>query len=305
MLYRRTATPTDAPAVRPAAEDAGFRRHAPRHARGALSAVEGRSGAPSRPRRFGTQERPRRSRAHDTLARSGPSSRLVRRPRLPHQQRQSTPEVLLRLVHVVRATPELDVLDRGRTTNGVGTHVVKLEEPALGTAPVRSDERAPATVAPPHLPPHGGRNVARARRGRSARTWTLGRRQLGPFEIGREERQRPIEDGSRVASRDRVTEQVLDSTELVVRLTRDHELHLVALRGQRRHDGRDAAASSGEQEPPELPDRGARGGAARGSRSASGAAADGAGAGSFRTDARTSGCGRRRATMCSTSRLLL
>ncbi len=164
--------------------------------------------------------------------------RRVRSPRLPHQQRQSSPEILLRLVQVVRSTPQFDVLDRRLTTDSMGFNVMELEEPALGTAPVRPHERAPAAVALPHLPPHGGRNVTRTRRDRSARTWMLGRRQLGSLEIRHEERQRPIEDGSRVASRDRVTQQVLSSAELVVRLTRDRELHLVALGSQRRHDRR-------------------------------------------------------------------
>ena len=48
--------------------------------------------------------------------------------RLTQEQRQAIAKVLLGLVHVVGATPELDVLDDGLATGGVWQHVVEFQE---------------------------------------------------------------------------------------------------------------------------------------------------------------------------------
>ena len=147
MLYRRTTNPSRRRIVRHAAETPVF---------------HGTKRSLSRPRRSGTQERPRRSGAtlHARSVRTELKS--CTQPATPSPARATDSRSLFRLVHIVRAAPELDVLDRRGTTGGVGLDMVELEEPALGTAPMRSDERALAGIALPHLPLHGGRNVARA-----------------------------------------------------------------------------------------------------------------------------------------------
>jgi hypothetical protein len=64
-------------------------------------------------------------------------------------------------VHIVRAAPELDILDDGLTADSVRLDVMELQKPTLSTTALRPDERALASIPLPHLPPHRRRNVAR------------------------------------------------------------------------------------------------------------------------------------------------
>jgi hypothetical protein len=57
--------------------------------------------------------------------------RVRDRWRFSHQQRQATPEIQLRLVHVVRAASQLQILNDGLPTHGVRLDVVKLQETSL------------------------------------------------------------------------------------------------------------------------------------------------------------------------------
>ena len=169
--------------------------------------------------------------------RSGPSRlRVDRAARLAHEERQSIAKVLRRLVHVVRPATELQVLNNGLTAVGVRPHVMELQKSSLRTATVRPDERAPAAITVPHLPPDRRRNVARPRDRwtRSPRAFSRGH--LRPLEIREQHRQRPIEDRGRIAVRNRMPQQILRAAQLVVRLARNRELHLVALRREGPHN---------------------------------------------------------------------
>ena len=53
---------------------------------------------------------------------------------LAHEQRQAIAKVLLGLVHVVGATPELDVLEDCLAAGGVWLHVVEFQEATLPAA---------------------------------------------------------------------------------------------------------------------------------------------------------------------------
>ena len=62
-------------------------------------------------------------------------------------------KVQARLVRVVRAAAQLDVICPGITAHGVWLHVVELETAGLPAPPLDASERAPPAVALPHLPP--------------------------------------------------------------------------------------------------------------------------------------------------------
>ena len=55
------------------------------------------------------------------------------------------------------------------------------------------------------------------------------------LEIGEQRGERAVEDLGSIAGRDDVPEQILDPAQLVVRLARDRQLHLVSVGRQRRH----------------------------------------------------------------------
>src|SRR5436309_577805 len=64
-----------------------------------------------------------------------------------------------RLILVVRAAAELDVLRRRRASRRVGRDVMELEERDLATPACASHERAASLIALPHCPPNGRRYV--------------------------------------------------------------------------------------------------------------------------------------------------
>ena len=71
-------------------------------------------------------------------------------------------EISLRLVRVVRAAPELQILDARHAAGRERHHVMKLEEARLSAAAMCADECALPSVAIPDRPPHRGRHMARA-----------------------------------------------------------------------------------------------------------------------------------------------
>jgi hypothetical protein len=64
---------------------------------------------------------------------------------------------------IVCTTAQLDVLDARLAAGSERSDVMELEETTLVAAPsIPADERAPAVVALPNHPSHGGGNVAGA-----------------------------------------------------------------------------------------------------------------------------------------------
>ena len=125
-------------------------------------------------------------------------------------------ELLFGFVDVVRTTAELDVLDACGTAGGVWLDVVKLKEAALGAAAVRADESAPALVAPPDGAAYDSwscRDPAAA--DRAARGWAAAA-SFRALEIPDEQREGPLEDGGRVTAWNRMAQQILRASELVV-----------------------------------------------------------------------------------------
>src|SRR5438045_2415945 len=95
----------------------------------------------------------------------------------------------------MRAAAQLDVLDRGFATCGVGTHVVELQPTAFSAATARAaDECAARAVAHPHRALDLVRDVARAWLRTLARARCLRRPELLLREVLQQEVQRPIED---------------------------------------------------------------------------------------------------------------
>lgn len=150
------------------------------------------------------------------------------------EQRQSTAEVVLGLVQIVRAAAQFEILDSRRTASSVGPDVVKLKKASFRAAALGADERAPAAVPFPYCSPDERWNVSRPQRFRARGAWALDSRKFGPLEIGKEQRHGSIDDLSQISSRNGVTQQILRSTELVVRGASHGQLDLVAVGRERR-----------------------------------------------------------------------
>ena len=149
----------------------------------------------------------------------------------PHDVR---PEEQARLIRIVRAAAQLDVLDCRRSADGIGLYVVELQERALSAASFGPDERAAAAVTSPHGAPHRCRDVARGSRAWCRRARTIGLGETLAFELVDQERHGAIEDGGGISRGQRVTQQRLGTPELVVGLARDGQLNPIAFGGERR-----------------------------------------------------------------------
>jgi len=84
--------------------------------------------------------------------------RLATAPLAGHELRS---EHKVRLVLVVRPTPESEVFDFRTPAASDGLDVIELQVPTLVTSvPVRSQERAPSPIPLPHRPPDMCRDVS-------------------------------------------------------------------------------------------------------------------------------------------------
>ena len=88
-------------------------------------------------------------------SRSGPLAFVV----VGRKRRPASAAVLLRLVRVVRATPQCEIRDRRDASHGIRDEVMELEEAPLRAAAPAADKRALGAIALPHSPSHRGRNV--------------------------------------------------------------------------------------------------------------------------------------------------
>src|SRR5262245_11429326 len=119
-------------------------------------------------------------------------------------------------VAVVRATAELDVVDRRFTACRIWPAVVELDERTLGAAvAIRGPEGAAAQIAHPHRAPDHGRDLPRTSIPLPRFTWAVDRPELLPCEIGEQRGQGAIEDGRLVARGDRVAQHVRGQPELL------------------------------------------------------------------------------------------
>lgn len=82
-----------------------------------------------------------------------------RAPHFPPLAHQRVSEEDARLILVVRAAAELDVVDRSGAASGVRLDVVELEERRLAASPRGPDECAASLIALPHCTFYDSRNV--------------------------------------------------------------------------------------------------------------------------------------------------
>lgn len=157
---------------------------------------------------------------------------------LAHERWLRWAEEALGLMFVVDGTAQLKVLYGSGSAHGVRKHVMEFEEAGLGTPTARADERTSPAVTGPDRAPDSRGDVPRARRCRTRSPWAIGRGQFGSGDIIHQQRERPIEDLGGVAVRNGMSQQVLHSAQLLVRLPRDRELDLVPFRREGRHHGR-------------------------------------------------------------------
>jgi hypothetical protein len=148
-------------------------------------------------------------------------------------EQRARAKVLHRLVLIVRATANLNVLGRRRTTARERDDVVEFQEPCLIAPAFRTGEGAAATVARPHGAAHGGGDVTAALADIARRTRRPRLCELRSLEVRDQQRQRPIDNLRRIAVRHRMPQQVLRAPQLVVRFAADGELHLVPLGRER------------------------------------------------------------------------
>src|SRR3954466_507526 len=148
--------------------------------------------------------------------RSGPSRVSISPPHL----RSRRPKKLLGFVEVMSPAPQLHVVGSARTSYGEGRQMMKLQKVSLGAAAFLADESATSLVACPHFPPHRCRNPARTWRHTGGPTRTKGRSRSRAFELLNQQPQRTADDRSSIAAGDGVTQQLLGSAQVVVRLAR-------------------------------------------------------------------------------------
>ena len=98
-----------------------------------------------------TETRPHNLRGH--------VRRNVLRPHLLSLADERVPEEKARLILVVRAAAELNVVRRCCASHRVRRDVVELKEPSLATAARPSDKRTASRIALPHFTPDSGRYV--------------------------------------------------------------------------------------------------------------------------------------------------
>jgi hypothetical protein len=132
---------------------------------------------------------------------------------------------------VMGPAAQLDVVDRGEAAVRVRDEVMKFPKAAFLASPLAAHEPAPPGVTLPPGPFHGRGNVARQPGCGSRRARVLRARQLRPLQMLDEQGQGAVQDLGRIAVRHDVPQQVLRTSQLVVRLPTYCDLHSVAVRG--------------------------------------------------------------------------
>lgn len=170
-------------------------------------------------------------------------------------------------MHIVRPTPQRDVVDRGAPADSVWFEMVELQVPERGTAAsVSGSKRTAIRVAAYDFASHAGRDVARiagvgvgladfgagvfcpgAIRHAAVSpaaiapallpTRSIRRRELFSTEFPHEKFQRHLQDHRRISVRNLVSQEFLRCQEIGVHLLVGRELNPVAFRGQGEQGG--------------------------------------------------------------------
>ena len=172
----------------------------------------------------------RRCRVNKTT-RSGPSSSRI----CNALSRSPRPEDLLGFVNVVRPAAKLQVLHRARAAGGKRLQVMHFEKPTFRTSALRTDERAAAFVAGPDLPTDCRGDPSGSRSNTARRTRMADGRHARALELLYQQPQGARENRSRIAGRHHVTQEVLGTTQVFVRLSRNSDVHPVVFGRQRGH----------------------------------------------------------------------
>jgi hypothetical protein len=109
---------------------------------------------------------------------------------------------------------------------------MEFQKSSFGASAAWSHERAAPLITLPDDASHRGRDVTRVPRRCVEWTRAIGRRQLLLLQFVDEDGERLIEDLAGIAVWDRVSQQILGTAELIVRLATDGELDLESLRRQ-------------------------------------------------------------------------
>jgi hypothetical protein len=107
------------------------------------------------------------------------------------------------------ATSQGNIAGARLATHGKWNDVVELQEPALGAAALRSDERTLSAVPAPDNALDRSGDVPGLGNHRARRTWPRGGGELPALEVLHEQGQRAIDDGSDIAVGNRVAQEIL------------------------------------------------------------------------------------------------
>src|SRR6185369_8567716 len=176
--------------------------------------------SPNRPRRWSHGWRRRtRSRTSLSAARATAHTRTVEP---------------LRLVPVVRATAELDVVEGRLAARRIWNDVMEFEEPPFPTPPaIRGHETTPPLVASDHPPPDFRRDVPGVVRLPSAPAGAWRRRELLLLEVGDEQHECAVDDLRDVSAGNRMTQEIPSSPQSLACLRAGREADLVTIGPQR------------------------------------------------------------------------
>jgi hypothetical protein len=137
----------------------------------------------------------------------------------------------------VRGVAKLKIVNGGGATGSIRDDMVEFEESRFAAAPMCSFKLALPAVTRPDGPFDLGGNMTRAFSSCHSRARSI--RNGDPFllQVSEQQRNRPLEDHGRVTIRNAMTQQVLHSPQLLVRLATNGELYFVSFRGEWRDLG--------------------------------------------------------------------
>jgi len=183
-------------------------------------------------------EDPARASRVPLTARASPDELVPERPALHAKEcrlfscyrslRRAEPQ--FRFILIMGAAPKLEITRRCLSARGKWHHMVIFEKSSFGAPPVWTVECTAPFVAVPHGSLHCGRNVTRILIPAAMRARAYGLADSCALELFEQYRDRSFEDDGRIAVRHHVTQQILSSPQLVVRLAANGELNLVPFR---------------------------------------------------------------------------
>ena len=122
------------------------------------------------------------------------------------------------LVHIMGPTAELEILYNALSAIRIRDDVMKFQKPALRAAPLRSPERASPSIPLPDAATDASGDVTRSCVDRANHNRSIARSEFRLLELPNEQRQGAFDDRAKIAARDRMPQQILGTTEVVVAL---------------------------------------------------------------------------------------